>query len=64
MSGECQTKNVNNYDKEDEEKPIIALDEGLSSFFAIFRNYLQKYKTPATKILKFITTTYQVISPC
>ena len=32
MSGECQTKNVNNYDKEDEEKPIIALDEGSSSF--------------------------------
>lgn len=28
MSGECQTKNVKNYDKEDDEKPIIALDEG------------------------------------
>lgn len=28
MSGECQTKNVKNYDKDDDEKPIIALDEG------------------------------------
>lgn len=28
MSGECQTKNTKNYDKEDDEKPIIALDEG------------------------------------
>ena len=26
--GECQTKNRNNYD-EDEEAPIIALDEGI-----------------------------------
>ena len=34
MSGECQTKNTKNYDKEDDEKPIIALDEGsfVSSF--------------------------------
>jgi hypothetical protein len=29
MSGECQTKNVKNYDKDDDEKPIIALDEGI-----------------------------------
>eukprot|EP01038_Epipyxis_sp_PR26KG_P015174 gene15174-20440_t len=28
MSGECQTKNRNDYDKEDDEKPIKALDEG------------------------------------
>ena len=28
MSGECQTKNRNEYGKDDEEKPIIALDEG------------------------------------
>ncbi len=28
MSGECQTKNRNNYD-EDDEAPIIALDEGI-----------------------------------
>ena len=27
-AGECQTKNVNNAD-EDDDKPIIALDEGL-----------------------------------
>ena len=27
MAGECQTKNRND-DKEDDEKPIIALDEG------------------------------------
>lgn len=26
--GECQTKNKNDYDKEEDEKPIIALDEG------------------------------------
>lgn len=27
-SGECQTKNRNEYDKEEDDKPIIALDEG------------------------------------
>ena len=27
-SGECQTKNKNDYDKKDDEKPIVALDEG------------------------------------
>jgi len=27
-SGECQTKNRNDYDKKDDEKPIVALDEG------------------------------------
>lgn len=27
-AGECQTKNRNDYDKEDDDKPIIALDEG------------------------------------
>jgi hypothetical protein len=26
--GECQTKNAKDYDKEEDEKPIIALDEG------------------------------------
>jgi len=29
-AGECQTKNRNDYDKEDDDKPIIALDEGTS----------------------------------
>jgi hypothetical protein len=28
MSGECQTKNKGDYDKEDDGKPIVALDEG------------------------------------
>lgn len=27
-AGECQTKNKGNYDDEDKEKPIVALDEG------------------------------------
>jgi hypothetical protein len=27
-AGECQTKNRNEYDKEEDEKPIVALDEG------------------------------------
>jgi hypothetical protein len=26
--GECQTKNKNEYDKEEDQKPIVALDEG------------------------------------
>lgn len=28
MSGECQTKNTKNYEDEEKEQPIIALDEG------------------------------------
>lgn len=28
MSGECQTKNTKNYEEEEKEKPIVALDEG------------------------------------
>lgn len=31
MSGECQTKNKKTYDKDEDEKPIIALDEGSQS---------------------------------
>jgi hypothetical protein len=31
-AGECQTKNTKDYDEKDDEKPIIALDEGLGSF--------------------------------
>ena len=27
-AGECQTKNRNEYDKEEDDKPIVALDEG------------------------------------
>lgn len=27
-AGECQTKNKNDYDNEEDDKPIIALDEG------------------------------------
>jgi len=27
-AGECQTKNRNDYDEKEDEKPIIALDEG------------------------------------
>lgn len=27
-AGECQTKNRGDYDKEDDGKPIVALDEG------------------------------------
>jgi hypothetical protein len=26
--GECQTKNTKNFDEDEDEKPIIALDEG------------------------------------
>jgi hypothetical protein len=29
MSGECQTKNSKTYSKEDDDKPIVALDEGM-----------------------------------
>jgi hypothetical protein len=29
MSGECQTKNSKTYSKEDDDKPIVALDEGI-----------------------------------
>ena len=28
MSGECQTKNKKDYDEKEDEKPIVALDEG------------------------------------
>lgn len=28
MSGECQTKNRNEYEEEKDDKPIISLDEG------------------------------------
>ena len=30
--GECQTKNSKNYDNEEDEKPIVALDEGGSAY--------------------------------
>lgn len=36
-AGECQTKNRGDYDKEDDGKPIVALDEGESSM-ACFRD--------------------------
>jgi hypothetical protein len=29
MAGECQTKNKGNYDENEKEKPIVALDEGI-----------------------------------
>ena len=32
MSGECQTKNKKDYDNEEDEKPIKALDEGMQIF--------------------------------
>jgi hypothetical protein len=28
--GECQTKNTKNYEEEEKDKPIKALDEGIS----------------------------------
>ena len=34
--GECQTKNTKNYDEEEEEKPIVALDEGILLIFSKF----------------------------
>lgn len=34
--GECQTKNKNDYDDADEEKPIVALDEGLKEVTTVF----------------------------
>lgn len=34
-AGECQTKNRGNYDEEDKEKPIVALDEGSFPLFVV-----------------------------
>jgi len=33
--GECQTKNKNDYNEEDE-KPIVALDEGICLFVKLY----------------------------
>lgn len=33
--GECQTKNTKNYEEEEKDKPIVALDEGLTMLHEI-----------------------------
>jgi hypothetical protein len=37
-AGECQTKNKNSYNEDEDEKPIVALDEGIFNYFKSRQN--------------------------
>lgn len=41
-SGECQTKNKGDYDNEEDNKPIVALDEG-NIFILLFTLFKASY---------------------
>jgi hypothetical protein len=50
MSGECQTKNTKDYSKDDD-KPIVALDEGL--FLYVNDEKISSLKTSPPVLLIF-----------
>ena len=52
MAGECQTKNRNEYDKDDDEKPIVALDEGRKEQRINF--YCERLLNPIVSSFMFI----------
>ena len=56
MSGECQTKNKKPYSAEDDDKPIVALDEGL------LQTIIEHNISPLQSVFLFLLIVYFLLS--